>query len=102
MTTNAQNQPIENLKTLKDIEKDILERYREVGDEDNFTFPTEELKIEARRWIVVIEEKIKAINELELQPQTSLQKIATQQLDEILGAQIKIFVDFFNLEDKDD
>ena len=39
------------LKTLKDIEEDIRKGYEAVGDLDNFTFPDEELKQEAIKWV---------------------------------------------------
>ncbi len=81
------------LKTLKDIDfKDYTTSRSRIRNK---------IKQEAIKWIKVIKEKIKVINELESKPQVPLQMVATKGLVEVLEGQIKIFKDFFNITDKE-
>lgn len=83
----------EELKTLKDIEEDLLKSYKEVGDEDNFTFPTEELKAAAVKWVKELSNKeCKHIKVGEI-PVT-----ITSYISEEARA---VFMHFFNLTEED-
>ncbi len=86
------------LKTLKNIKH--LGDCRNPGEQWCCVLE-KDIREEAIKWIKVIEEKIKVIDELESKQQTPLQIVATKGLVEILESQSKLFKDFFNLTNKE-
>ena len=86
----------DELKTLKDLAFNGIEYFGE-GDGTNDLVEVEKLKAEAIKWIEHIKLDIKEIHNLESKPQSPLQKMATQGLDEILDGQIKWIKMFFNI-----
>ena len=73
------------LKTLKDLPKIHHGHYEAISGVkgQNVLIDERKLKQETIKWVKVIEEKIKTIRELESKPQSPLQRVATQGLDEI-------------------
>ncbi len=78
------------LKTLREIPNNVEKDWCYLG----------ELRKEAKNWIEVIREKIEFLYKLESKTQSILQKVATRGLDDVLKGQIKIFEDFFDLEEE--